>query len=256
MKLLNKHNLAVAKFASQEESRYAIRAVLITENETVATDGHMIARTTLPAIDAARFPEVPGFNVSREKTVQPDTLLPVDAARAIEKSLPKKETIPVLNYAAISAEGDNIVVAVTDLAKPQVSTIRKVEGSFPNWQAVFGAPGETEKEYEKRLERHQEWPPVFTGYLPVVADITIDAKLLKRLADYAVSFAGSKDGPQAVRLRVWTQNHALRFDMSNSDTGQECSGLIMPIRPDKDAHSYYKDPSDIKPVERTAMAAD
>jgi hypothetical protein len=58
MILLNKHNLAVSAFASQEESRYTLKAIQVTERETVATDGHILARVSNPNIKPEQFPSI------------------------------------------------------------------------------------------------------------------------------------------------------------------------------------------------------
>jgi hypothetical protein len=44
--MINKHNLAVSAFASDEESRYALANVCFTPSETMATNGHYLVRVT------------------------------------------------------------------------------------------------------------------------------------------------------------------------------------------------------------------
>lgn len=146
MKLLNKHNLAVRFATAKEESRYTLRAILATENETVATDGHIMCRVSLPKTDAKNFPTIEGFTPNGFTR----GLIPVDAAKDIESAIPKSKHMPILNHAAISSEhiGEREVlkIATTDLDTPKLLTVRPVEGTFPNWQNVWPkdkAPGDS-----------------------------------------------------------------------------------------------------------------
>lgn len=215
MKLLNRNNLAVTFAASKEESRYTMRAILCTEQETVATDGHMLVRTSLPKMNAVNFPVVTGF--------QPNgftrALLPVDTAKEIEKAILKKTTFPILQHAAITTSADNnLQVAVTDLATRKVFTVKPPEGQFPKWDSPalwdFSRPA-NDKE------------PAKDGK-PVI-DITFDASLLKRMIDGAVKF--SNRDAKAIRLRFYGNDNAMRFDLVNDDQ-QEMNGLVMPFRGD------------------------
>jgi hypothetical protein len=134
--LLNKHNFAVAQFAATEESRYTLRAVHVTEHETVATNGDYLVRVSNPKVDANNFPVMPGFRNGGK--FQPFNLS-VDAAKEIEKAIPKKNHIPILNnalvahYAETESEPEIVKpnIGVTDLDSPKVFNPRPCEGSFP-----------------------------------------------------------------------------------------------------------------------------
>ena len=61
MQLLNRNNLAVHFAASREETRWTKPAILVTTQETVATDGHVLARVSMPNADPSAFPVIDGF---------------------------------------------------------------------------------------------------------------------------------------------------------------------------------------------------
>jgi hypothetical protein len=84
--LLNKHSLNVHEFAAQEESRYTLRAIHVTEQETVATNGHYLVRVSHPTINPNQFPVVPGF---KNGAAFKSFLFPVDAVKQLLKALPK-----------------------------------------------------------------------------------------------------------------------------------------------------------------------
>lgn len=214
MKLINRNNLLATKFASQEESRYAINAILVTEHETVGTDGHILARVSLPNVPTERFPAIDGFTPNGFTSA----LLPVKTAIDIEKSIAKKNSnYPILENAAITTHDNKIqVAAIADLSAPKVITVHPVDGQFPNWERRFDRP--TTEVDGQEVE------------LPYTTDITLSAELLKRVADAAIKFAGKQAGAP-VRLRFTTPNNAVRFDVTN-DEGQEMNGLIMPMRTD------------------------
>src|SRR5271167_1770826 len=106
MILVNKHNLALADFAAKEESRYTLHGIQITTEETVVTDGHVLARVTLPAVETKNFPIIEGFTPNGFT----GCLLPTEACKEIEKALPKKTKIPILANAAFTTHEEKIQV--------------------------------------------------------------------------------------------------------------------------------------------------
>lgn len=151
--MLNKANFIVTEFASKEESRYTLQAIQVRPEATVATNGHYLAWVSTDGQDPANFPVIEGFP-GGDKYWKP-FLLDVESAKQIAKALPKKTTIPVLQYAAVHVNGvtvespdgtktqdqdkgiQSVSLAVTDLERPQVFRPRVPEGTFPNFQAVI-----------------------------------------------------------------------------------------------------------------------
>ena len=209
--MLNKHNLAIHQFATKEASRYAINAIHVTPKETVATDGFILARVSTPKRDPANFPPVEGVKPSA--TFKPFNL-PVDAARTIEKAIPKKSTLPILSNVMIDGEAtdakakdgmpDCAVLAVSDLENPQVFRPRKDEGNFPKWETVI--PKREDAKFA----------------------ISLDARLLTKLTQFAAKFAAD-DRVHEVRIRFYGADKPVRLDAQGED-GQEWTGVLMPLR--------------------------
>jgi DNA polymerase III sliding clamp (beta) subunit (PCNA family) len=177
---------------------------LVTDKETVVTDGYILCRVSHPkggaTVKPETFPVVEGFAPGDEfKRV----LLHAADAKEIARAIPKKTTIPVLKHAALSITGDKIQVAVTDLDTPRVFTPRSVTGQFPNWECVI-----------------PKQPPAF--------EITVDAHLLLQLARYAAEFCPGDAAP--VRLQFQDADSAVRLDACNNETGQGMTALLMPLR--------------------------
>jgi DNA polymerase III sliding clamp (beta) subunit (PCNA family) len=199
--LLNKHNLNITQFASKEETRYALKGILVTEHETVATNGHILVRVTTPTTDEKNFPDVPGFEQHAE--FKP-FILPSDAAKEIAKATPKHKSIPVLNHARVSSNGA-VQVATTDLDNPRVFNPKPLVGQFPNWQAIL-PKGEPE------------------------VSVTISADYLTELAKAAGKMAD--DRSKAIKLRIYNCGSfkQVSIEVTCSDTGQTFQSVLMPMR--------------------------
>ncbi|MGH9969789.1 MAG: hypothetical protein ACREBG_18620, partial [Pyrinomonadaceae bacterium] len=167
--MLNKFNLRIAQFASQDESRYAITALLITSKATVATDGSSLVWVSVPGTKSEDFPTA-HFPAGISDTFTP-FLLDVNAAKAIEKVIPKDGAIPILNHVAVSqekgADGElQTALCVTDLDTPQVFRPRPVSGTFPPYDDLFSS--------KKPLAR-----------------VAVSARYLARIAKFAAEFGNA-----------------------------------------------------------------
>lgn len=146
--LLSKDNLAVAAFASKDETRLSLGGVYVEpDGTTVATNGRYLATVGPCHADRKDFPDIPGMN---PETTTPGEqslkafVLPADDAKAIAKALPKGRTIntlPILAHAVVdvahSNENGTYRIGVTDLERPQIFQGRKVEGEFPDYRQVL-----------------------------------------------------------------------------------------------------------------------
>lgn len=198
--LINKHNLSVATCATKEARRYPMHAILVTPEETAATDGRILATVTTPKkVAPENFPAVPGFTPGGQKAV----LLDAEAAKAIAAAIPHYAALPILENAAVSVSEDgNAMVAVTDLDNPRVFYQRKIEGQFPNYKSLLDA---------KKTLRIGFNP----DYLMTVANL---AKSISQGPEPCVIL--EFDGPTDV----------MRFTATNTDTEQKLIGLLMPMR--------------------------
>ena len=108
--MLNKNNFLIASAVDKSASAFIASNILITEHETVATDGHVMVAVTRPAPGEAKDITIPAA-------------IAVQAARECGKT----------GFAVISNGGANIRVQVrnTTLETP-CEDLR-----YPNWRAVI-----------------------------------------------------------------------------------------------------------------------
>lgn len=133
--MLNKSNLQIADLASKEESRFSINGILVTPEETVATNGHILARVTMPKVDGD-FPDFPGC--TRAEQFEP-FVLDRKTAKEIARAIPIRPTLPILEHVLIGSEGSNgtASLAVTDLELTRVFLTKKTTLPFPDYKKVF-----------------------------------------------------------------------------------------------------------------------
>ena len=201
--LLNKHNLQIAELAPNKESRYTLRAILVTPKWTVTTNGCYLVAVTLPAQVDSNFPAIEGFTAVNGAGKQ--FLLDGTTALDVMKALPKKNTIPVLLHAAVGVETEtSLSLAVTDLDSPKLFAPRKGVGQFPAVEAVIPK---------------DEAATVTIG---------LDAEYLKKLADSALKTCkGDRGREVTITLRVKDANSAVKMTARNADTGQEWMAVLI-----------------------------
>jgi hypothetical protein len=222
--LYSVHNFTLAKFASREENRYMLQAILVTPDETAATNGHYLVRCTTvnsgKTLDS--YPVVPGVGELGADRF----LLSTASANQIAKNIPRKETIPVLNCAApikpISLNKDaterQVGFVTTDLGSAKPVIEREIRGAFPNIDAVMP-----------------------TADQEVVAKFTVSAKYLKELAEYFCKLAtaqGQAYDPVTITVYKGSEEYAkkndgrtdkaIKLDGKNDD--QSAAALLMPLR--------------------------
>jgi hypothetical protein len=193
----------------------------------------------------ANFPVVEGFDGGQEDFAP--FLLDTESAKAISKALPRKTTIPVLQYAAVrttmvqktdennqTSDTDkvkSVQICVTDLERPQVFRPHVPEGQFPNYAAVI-------PDFEKDVVFEINVNPKLLGTIcKAMADLQKEkAQPIMRLKFYKqdiVEADKARDGQRRVYDR------AIRVDGTNSDTGQGMTCVLMPMRDSGDIPGTY-----------------
>jgi DNA polymerase III sliding clamp (beta) subunit (PCNA family) len=126
--MLNRNNLSIcAEFADNTQSRYAMQSIYVKPEETIGTNGHYLARVTVPQLEKSYSEELKDFA---------PFLLSAKLAKMIGQGLSKDEPVAICKN---GAEGAFTIV------KRDSTTFHapKVEGTFPNVDAVM--PKEDEK---------------------------------------------------------------------------------------------------------------
>lgn len=226
--MLNKRNLAVAQFASKEASRWVMQAIKVDKDATVATDGHRLVWVSKPSSKSVDFPTVDGFEGGQDDA---SFLLDADAAKAIEKVIPKSK-IPILNNAAVRVDGEQAIVCVTNLDNPQVFKPRPVSGQYPNFDMVMPKDA-----------------PTF--------QIAVNAEYLAQIAKFAAQFS---DNHKVVLSFYGTtaDNKPMRFDASDGEQGM--TAVLMPLRDGAKAtmvgtYGHVEPTAEPEPVEAAAESS-
>ena len=139
MRLYNRSHFAVRHAASKDVTRYNLCGVHFRADGSVeATDGHMAARATSGTPPAEEFPDV-GIE-STSEPLEP-FVLPLSAATEIVKAIPRRQSMPVLEHAALDVaganSGENARFVTTDLEVKRPVEFRKIDGEYPNVDQVM-----------------------------------------------------------------------------------------------------------------------
>lgn len=207
--MINRHNLAIAIACQKEGNRYTTQSILVTPNETVATDGHRLLRVSNPPSEAEHFPYSETFAASDS---YPEFQLPAKDAKLIEKQLPNKPAFPVLGCVAIdgarTAKNGNAYFGISDGGHVREIAVSKPEGKFPDWKGVMPT-GE----------------PTF--------QITVDAAIIADILTLAAkAIPDPKKTLAPVTLTFYAPDQAFRIDGVLKTTEQQWTAVVMPLRPD------------------------
>lgn len=202
----SKANFEIARIAG-DSSRYTLGAILVTPTETIATDGFRLLRvsTVNSKIKLTDFPQVPGCEVEAARF-----LMPRAAALDMSKAFFKRQSIPVLNYAAplkpireTKSDKRTVGFVTTDLERHNAITSAETPGQFPNVDAVM--PRETP-----------------------LATISLNASQLKDMANFFTKLDAEARCP-SVKITLYPGFGPVKFEGKNEDNGQTAVGLLMPV---------------------------
>lgn len=204
--LLDKASLSVVEATTKEDPVYSLHGCLITKDRIVATDGRILATVENPDMPDSDFPIVEGLKNEDGNGAKLDPfVIDRDALVQIRKALPKRQHIPILEYARLDVESTNgngsAVIGVTDLDSPQVFRPRKVEKTFPSWEKVIPS-------------------------VEPVLKVGLDAKLIARLAKIAAACSTSTSNPTGLCFEFYGPDKAAKITCRSGD---RFTGIIMPM---------------------------
>jgi hypothetical protein len=180
---------ALAKLAAAENPRYALMAVLVSEQDNLyqveATDGRRLGVVRGPGGGQERHPRLADAPNGATEAL----ILAKDFADLV-KAKKRQETLLVL--------GDPVS---TFLADEKVVSLPNVEGKWPPIDQVF-----------------PQKPPA--------AEFTVGARYLSELLQVAVAFGDDHNGN--VLVRFWDGNTPIALQTANS-SGQSFFGMVMPV---------------------------
>ena len=183
---------------SKDNSRIQLTRLYVSDEEAVATDGHVLVR--MPIDSDVEMPSAPG-----EPTTEP-VLIDADVIERAIKNLPARPKLPCNDYIQVTKDGEQLLVSSNI---PVVSFPSQCEqGSYPDYKQVI---------------------PDYTDNNPV--KFALDGKLLKVICDMAI-----KHGDDVNRITFEIPRdggailtNAVKFTIQN-DEQDVFTGIIMPLR--------------------------
>lgn len=209
MNLLHRAVFAIRHCMTGEEGHYHLDQMKITKYVAQATNGWIAVEVQTNGDDPAMFPS----GSAGMKAIKPvsdeveEISISKETADGIFKALPRNGHLPVLQNAMVGADGDDPVIAVTDLDSSRIFKAHGPSGNFPDLDKV----------------RPKEEP---------LASFTLDAYLLNELLKVIRDFNGIKRQETPLLFEVYENdpkgNKPISFHAKNT-TGQKMRGLIMPM---------------------------
>lgn len=205
MKLLtlNKPALSVLNAASKDKTRYQLNSIHFDKGHVVASDGHWLARVSLPAANTAALECVPAGFIPEAESSETFTV-PREVAEAMQKAIPKDHP-----NVYISANCKTATWKTTDFKNQTSQQFTTVEGQYPDYAQVF-PQGE------------------------VKSEICLNADILAKVCKAAAEFYGKKEHKSditGIRIKIRGNMDPVEIEATQSNSeGQTFTALIMPIK--------------------------
>jgi len=219
-----------------EEGHYHLDQMKITKRVAQATNGWIAVEVQTNGQDPTMFPsEVAGMKAIEPVSDEVEEIrISKETADGIFKALPKNGHLPVLQNAMVGADGEDSVIAVTDLDSSRIFKAHGANGNFPDLDKV----------------RPQEEP---------LASFTLDAYLLNEILKVMRDFNGIKRQETPLLFEVYENdpkgNKPISFHAKN-DTGQRMRGLIMPMHGHDPKDFRFQSEEQIVAQEKAAQEAE
>ena len=206
--MYNRENFSVAKIASKDQGRYHLNGIYCHPKFTVGSDGKTLMIVTTPKkVDIKEMPIPTGEELIDKFD---PFILDLKDAQKIEKSIPKKSPLPILQHIVIlksESESPFVKLFTTDLQSQNITVSKKIDGEYPEFGKVLpkGKP---------------------------IKVIRVQTKLLKALLDAIEIAQGSVEMPY-VDLKIYDNGMGpIGLKSINNNTGQRITAVLMPIRND------------------------
>ena len=119
--LVNKKALVLKEVIDKEHS--TLSHLKVTNKEVIATNGKILLQLKNPSQELLQdFPQVEGLN-----STENETYLNEETISKIEKNLPKRASLPILENFVIGEDKEKILIFLTDLENDIKITQRKPE---------------------------------------------------------------------------------------------------------------------------------
>ena len=197
--LVSKTLLSTIVTASKDDTRPLLTCIRVyKEGEnivSVATDGYILSEVIEKTPDVGDFPNVPISDHTLGEA--DDVLVPAETAKKMIAAIKKSDTLPVLNYAALTSAS----LTTTDLEMTTMLHFKSPEGNYPEYRKLITIDDEKAKTYNS---------------------VTVNPKYLKQVMalfkdDYSVELSVSSDKYSPVFIR-------------SENNGVKKTVVIMPLK--------------------------
>ncbi len=221
----------VAKFVANPKDdphRTQLHHVLVEPEQIVATDGHALIQVNKSSMSDEEYP---GGDTVRD--IDRPVLLHPEQIKQATALLPAKPTLPCLNNIQVGQVNDKPVIRA---GLPVVELPIEDKGlDYPNYkQALPDYADQTPLKFAldgKLLKKVCEFAAKFgNNYSKIIFEIpTTDAQV--KMQDNRVDPVCDAEGNLVFEQQpIDKLTTGLKFTITNTDTGLEASGLIMPLR--------------------------
>lgn len=197
--VLNKFSLDLVMLV---DKTYLIKGIHVTSDFTEVTNGHYALRITNVKIWADDYPVGPGDEKIEVYTEPIDIVIPENVARRMQKNLPVRMNMPILQSAVpgqnTKKDGTNVEFITYDLEIWSPINFRPDDLTYPDLDKVLPT----------------EHPELVLGFDP----------------DYMIKLCQQfkKNGVETVKLSLYGENKVMQLEGKNMETSQELKALLMP----------------------------
>lgn len=221
--IYNKNNFSIVSLSPSKNESYYLEGVHVTPDHTEVTNGHYLARVTVPftgddlkaAIDD--LPKVEGHEPKKPNGngLEAGFTFPAKAVIEVERSIPNSKHLKQLNNTWITENTTDEEVEFVSYDMETVKPIkaRKLEGKWPNTDMVMP----------------KDKPELTLGFNPEYM--------------FKICQLFKKMKLKAVRLDLYGEKKAMRM-LGRTEEGQEVTVVLMPMLTDIKAPEDYKSSSD------------
>ena len=193
--LVNKKALVLKEVIDKEHS--TLSHLKVTNKEVIATNGKILLQLKNPSQELLQdFPQVEGLN-----STENETYLNEETISKIEKNLPKRASLPILENFVIGEDKEKILIFLTDLENDIKITQRKPE--------IVDYPKNIEQLYPEESK----------------FKVTLSISLLKQLVKVIEKLSKNEEG---ITFSFTENTKPIKIEFKDEDV--DLKGLIMPMR--------------------------
>jgi len=193
--LVNKKALVLKEVIDKEHS--TLSHLKVTNKEVIATNGKILLQLKNPSQELLQdFPQVEGLN-----STENETYLNEETISKIEKNLPKRASLPILENFVIGEDKEKILIFLTDLENDIKITQRKPE--------IVDYPKNIEQLYPEESK----------------FKVTLSISLLKQLVKVIEKLSKNEEG---ITFSFTENTKPIKIEFKDEDI--DLKGLVMPMR--------------------------